>query len=336
MWIPGHSSIRGNDLADSAARNATFGATDEGIPIPLDDVKNYIKNKIYSTWQTKWNTYDGLLRVSKPSIQKWFYPKELTRKEQVELIANNPLQGLAFAPVAEPDHENAIITGRSHERLSNGQFHHVPILIGYNSLEGYLDSIPALFRLWIAKYDLLFSLLVPDDLNARGPITEALLGTRIKTEYFGISPIALSNEKIMRFIADTQFERPIQETIRLYSQKTKVYSYYFAYQGPLWGRVNRTIDAVGHTEDLGYLFDFGYEGSDADYQTRNRMVKLWTNFAKTGNPTPTKEALLQEIVWPANEDVYYYYYYYYYYYTATIELLNHLYNFYRLLLKPSI
>ncbi|CAH1106188.1 unnamed protein product [Psylliodes chrysocephalus] len=217
-----------------------------------------------------------------------------------ELIAKNPLQGIAFAPVAEPDHKSAVINGRSHERLSNGQFHHVPILMGYTSLEGYFDSLPALIRLWLAKFDLNQSLLVPEDLNARGLITRLLLGIRIKYKYFGIAPIAFSSKRTMRFVADSVFERPIQEAIRLYSQKTKVYSYHFAYQGPLWGRVNRTVDGVGHTEDLGYLFDFGHKGSDADYITRNRMVQLWTNFAKTGNPTPKKEALLQHIVWPAN------------------------------------
>lgn len=59
---------------------------------------------------------------------------------------------------------------------------------------------------------------------------------------------------------------------------------------------------MGHTEDLGYLFDFGHWGSEADYQTRRRVVKMWTNFAKTGNPTPEWDPLLQGIRWPLVTD----------------------------------
>ncbi|CAG9856746.1 unnamed protein product [Phyllotreta striolata] len=217
-----------------------------------------------------------------------------------DVVNRNPLQGIAFGPVEEPDHENAIITGGSYEKLQNGQFHNVPILSGYNSLEGYIDNLSGALRLWLTKYDLNYSLLTPEDLNARGPLTRQILGSNIKIRYFGVSTIAGSNEQIMRLIADTQFERPIHEAIRLYSQKTKVYAYRFSYQGPLGGRTNRTVNGVGHTEDLGYLFDLGYKGSERDYLVRNRMVRMWTNFVKTGNPTPAEDSLLQNVKWPAN------------------------------------
>ncbi|XP_018578672.1 carboxylesterase 4A-like [Anoplophora glabripennis] len=31
----------------------------------------------------------------------------------------------------------------------------------------------------------------------------------------------------------------------------------------------------------------------------SRMVKLWANFARTGNPTPRTDPLLQNITWPS-------------------------------------
>lgn len=48
-----------------------------------------------------------------------------------------------------------------------------------------------------------------------------------------------------------------------------------------------------HADDLGYLFKTKItpaieKGSIEDVSWR-RFVKLWTNFAKFGNPTPTKE-----------------------------------------------
>lgn len=51
-----------------------------------------------------------------------------------------------------------------------------------------------------------------------------------------------------------------------------------------------------HGDDLGYLFEgvlvkFASNSDSADAETINRMVKLWTNFAKYGNPTPDGQQL---------------------------------------------
>lgn len=54
----------------------------------------------------------------------------------------NLRDGLIFAPVIEPEHEGALFTGRSHQMLEEGQFHDVPIIIGYTSLEALLPEIP--------------------------------------------------------------------------------------------------------------------------------------------------------------------------------------------------
>lgn len=60
------------------------------------------------------------------------------------------------------------------------------------------------------------------------------------------------------------------------------------------------ISGVGHNEDLGYLFDFGFSGSTIDYTVRDRLVRLVSNFAKFRNPTPPNDSVLQNFQWPAN------------------------------------
>nr|CAI5868612.1 unnamed protein product [Callosobruchus analis] len=57
---------------------------------------------------------------------------------------------------------------------------------------------------------------------------------------------------------------------------------------------------VAHTEDLGYIFDYKHQGSNADSKVRDRMVRMWANFAKTGNPTPEADKLLDNITWLPN------------------------------------
>lgn len=65
-------------------------------------------------------------------------------------------------------------------------------------------------------------------------------------------------------------------------------------------RREQIVLGVGHTEDLGYIFDFGNQGSKTDYLVRDRFVRLITNFAKYKNPTPRKDNLLNNFYWPAN------------------------------------
>lgn len=61
------------------------------------------------------------------------------------------------------------------------------------------------------------------------------------------------------------------------------------------------IPGVCHADDLGYLFK-GFlnedlpKGSIEETSVR-RFVKLWTNFARTGNPTPEKDDLLNNVEW---------------------------------------
>ncbi|PSN44753.1 hypothetical protein C0J52_10737 [Blattella germanica] len=57
-----------------------------------------------------------------------------------------------------------------------------------------------------------------------------------------------------------------------------------------------------HGDDIPYLFPF--EDSETkilpgsnEYLVSTRMAKLWTNFAKTGNPTPGMDPSLQNIIW---------------------------------------
>ncbi|KAG5897393.1 hypothetical protein JTB14_013485 [Gonioctena quinquepunctata] len=74
-----------NNNNNSAAKDVTANMVDAGIPVTLEDVKKYVKQKFIEVWQNHWNEYDGQLRRIKPSIEKWFYPKELSRREQVTL-----------------------------------------------------------------------------------------------------------------------------------------------------------------------------------------------------------------------------------------------------------
>jgi carboxylesterase type B len=68
------------------------------------------------------------------------------------------------------------------------------------------------------------------------------------------------------------------------------------------------IDNVAHSEELRYMWRTLFEGYDntnieefpeQDIVTHHRLLTLWTNFAKTLNPTPERTQLLQNVIWPS-------------------------------------
>jgi ribonuclease HI len=62
-WIPSHKGIKGNELADVAAKDAT---NDNIVTLPFLtklDAKYIIKSKLYSIWKTKWDEQTNLSNV---------------------------------------------------------------------------------------------------------------------------------------------------------------------------------------------------------------------------------------------------------------------------------
>jgi carboxylesterase type B len=61
------------------------------------------------------------------------------------------------------------------------------------------------------------------------------------------------------------------------------------------------IPGASHCDDVGYLFQHfaspKIEAGSIEEKSVTRFVKLWTNFAKYGNPTPDKNDSLLDVVW---------------------------------------
>jgi hypothetical protein len=113
-------------------------------------------------------------------------------------LANNPREGFAVGPVVEPNHPDAFFTGKSHEIMSSGEFAKVPILMGFNSLEGTYN-FELLFRLYLVQYDLNPVKLLPIDMNVDSSVASAA-AKKLKSYYFGWIPVSMSNMELMRVI----------------------------------------------------------------------------------------------------------------------------------------
>lgn len=194
-------------------------------------------------------------------------------------------EGFLFSPTREPQHDGAVVLGYNYENLERGDFNNVPILMGFVSQEA-VTFYPAfnIIRPYLLQYDLFQQRLIPGSMNVDALIKKQV-ADEIKQKCFGDNLIAYSTTDLIQYITEDQFVRPIMESARIMANFTRVYLYRFSYMGE--GNVtDGTGIGVGHGDDMYYLFYYDYLNQSAgDILTRQKFVKLCSNFAKTSYPT---------------------------------------------------
>nr|CAI5839633.1 unnamed protein product [Callosobruchus analis] len=84
VWTPGHVGIVGNERADEAAKLGATSENESSIPVRLEDAKIAIRQQIKNLWQSEWDHEQCQLRLIKPSVNTWEYPK-MNRREQAAI-----------------------------------------------------------------------------------------------------------------------------------------------------------------------------------------------------------------------------------------------------------
>ncbi|XP_063375066.1 acetylcholinesterase-like [Cydia amplana] len=233
----------------------------------VDDALNYLY-KIEPKMVITASIETGLIESFKPTVEKKFFRvKSMIRDKPSELLNEASLE--------------------------------IPIIIGFNSredqpnmryfshsLDGYFKRINASFR---AKLNNYFNLDEED-------VDEA----EIIVRYFYISDDAVGPhtiEAMFDFDADFSYMYPSLRGSRYYVEAgATVYLYAFDYAGQRnfmknRFRVNLNVGAI-HGDEIGYLFQQSPDihprrsETDKDKVIINLMTYMWTDFAKTSNPTP--------------------------------------------------
>ncbi|XP_071574393.1 juvenile hormone esterase isoform X1 [Temnothorax nylanderi] len=192
----------------------------------------------------------------------------------------------------------------------------VPFLLGFNSCEGSF-IVGSSFNGHISKEDLetvnsnFKKTILPRCLSTLSKIS--VTTEELKSLYFGDK--AVSEETLMNyvdFISDQFFCRGVMEVVdiqtKLNNKDNKTtYLYQFSYESdtnPLRKIFKVQMPGVTHAEELAYLFhlymikDLGLSApavDSEDYKMINCLTQMWTDFAKTGNPTPTTNLWLSVI-----------------------------------------
>ncbi|RVE50094.1 hypothetical protein evm_005300, partial [Chilo suppressalis] len=203
---------------------------------------------------------------------------------------------LPFLPAVEPNHPEAFLTALPRDSLPGAD---VPLLTGYNAQEGIilfrrLQRDPKL----LSELEREFRRVVPPELLTDNEEQNRNITEAIRTFYFQHRPVDVRNiNSLIDLFTDVMFLRPILETLRLQAMTNRTsptYLYRFAFDGAL-GLFKRmlgiTHPGACHGDEMGYLFYFSrlnyrLDDDSTELAVSRRMVQMWTNFAKTGNPTP--------------------------------------------------
>ncbi|KAJ0173900.1 hypothetical protein K1T71_010046 [Dendrolimus kikuchii] len=208
-----------------------------------------------------------------------------------------------FVPCVEKviDGVESVITEYPSAVIQSGNYTKLPMVIGYTDNEGiyfvaadYGNSIRnnsiAIDPLTYLQRDLIF----PSGFD------EKCTAEKLMRHYFS----SYKDEIIMdmvNYYSDVHFKVPLVLESEMYAKTNEepIYYYVFKYSGYI--NMPKVISGFGltkgaaHADELFYLFKphaFPLPQRFLEYTTIKRMVTMWTNFAKFGDPTPKPTRLL--------------------------------------------
>ncbi|XP_060524879.1 juvenile hormone esterase-like [Cylas formicarius] len=215
-----------------------------------------------------------------------------------------------LTPTIEAEHEGAFLTENPYDLMESGDFNQVPLIIGICSEEGlaFVNSVD-MAKSEAKKLDSEPEYIYPYDFEAEDPSNEDTIENFIKRIYLEPNQTFGDNlYQVIRFKSDDMFTRGVIKHGEMQSRFANVYFYKFSFDGSLnYGNTNIPggEGKCPHGADLAYLFTRGANYSslpDADKLMIDRMTTLWTNFAKYLNPTPEKDEVLGNFIWPKFND----------------------------------
>ncbi|XP_049810114.1 para-nitrobenzyl esterase-like isoform X4 [Schistocerca nitens] len=204
---------------------------------------------------------------------------------------------IVWTPNIEPPTESAFLTESLISILNEGRFAKVPLMIGVTSAElGF--SILSQSEV-ITNLNEKFEQVVGPRLHLSTTEEQTEAASRIRNFYFVNETISAENpEPLVQLNEDITFFEPTDSLVRKLTQLTDVpvYYYEFDYHGP---NVPTNEWGVIHSGELPSLFvrkdtEYNLDPESEEDRVRRNVLRLWTNFAKFGNPTPEADPVVWE------------------------------------------
>ncbi|XP_025993146.1 esterase E4 isoform X2 [Solenopsis invicta] len=235
--------------------------------------------------------------------------KFLSTKTEIQQHGTMAKLGIRFTPTSDNESSNPVFPGDLAKYLNRGV--KIPLLLGFTECEGSIlvnSNIGGyITEEELRKIDSDFKSSIPPNYLSILPKISITVED-LKSLYFGdkaISEETLAN--YVNYINDGCMCRGIMEVVdiqtKLNHNKT-TYLYKFSYESEnsvMKKILNIEFPGACHGEELPYLFHFSVMKDlgislpavdSKDGKMINHLTQMWTDFAKTGNPTPTTNAWL--------------------------------------------
>ncbi|XP_050563389.1 esterase FE4 isoform X2 [Spodoptera frugiperda] len=236
---------------------------------------------------------------------------EFFKKQPCENLVNLKLQvttsqksyEIHFSIANEKDFgQERFFYGDYVDAMKNNLQEGVDIMTGYTKDECTISiSIGGPLEDILAKAQRYREFFAPKLIQNYGTITDQLEAARkLQKFYFKNERVSKDNiDTLMKYISVDMFVHGVMLAAKFYSRKNKVYFYKFNCYSErnvftdafCVGHLNEGREVVSHADDLAYLFPVKLFTQKVDktsdtFKLIDRVTKLWTNFAKYGNPTP--------------------------------------------------
>ncbi|XP_062541501.1 neuroligin-4, X-linked-like [Armigeres subalbatus] len=207
-----------------------------------------------------------------------------------------------YRPVVEPtDSEDAIISQTPEKILKAFDTIRIPMISGYTNNEGILAVAANQNRL--EQFQQNPGWLVPELMGHPAGLDREDVGKQIKKFFFGDKSIGLETvDELSDLFSDHTFVTTLNlsaEWLAKHQPNAKQYHYMFSSVGRLnivKAMYNSNhLHGASHGDDGFYLFNSAFlprlSKNSEEAKVREILTKLWTNFAKYGDPTPTNGSL---------------------------------------------
>ncbi|XP_049801482.1 esterase FE4-like [Schistocerca nitens] len=216
-----------------------------------------------------------------------------------------------FVPSVEPNVEGAFLTEHPADILHKGKYINVPLLTGVASREGkFLMKWTGLADdpEKVKHLNDNFIKVIGPDLRLHSKAERETAANKIREFYFGGKPVTNETfEELVDLLSDVYFLEGMNSTVSSMATKAEfpIYFYRFSYEGtlsPISVFTYNGVAGASHGEDGGYLFTMGetplnLSPQSDEHKVRKMIVKMWTNFMKSGVPTEEPYDDLN-IIWP--------------------------------------
>ncbi|KAI4456238.1 carboxylesterase [Holotrichia oblita] len=223
---------------------------------------------------------------------------------------------IIWRAVIEPDFgQERFLTEHPITSVLHGRFAKVPVMIGITEIEfGFVANNVIRRQEFLDRISNDYKRALPIIFSyERDTKRSNDVSTGLKRFYFGdgnLENTTATKEGIEHLYADGIEGFRVNRATKLISAKNieNTYYYCFTYRGRYsyyYLPDTNDTETVGpvHHDDLIYLFYISnrfpyFNSNDPEWQTVNKMVKMWTNFVKSGNPTPGQsDELLDNVRW---------------------------------------